>query len=237
MEDPTKPPARGQQAPLTEEYRKVYEARLAEQVLGGQDYNPQVRCLPPGLPRAMIGYEPIEFIITPAVTYMRLDYMQEFRRIYTDGRGWPDKLQPALLGYSIGRWIDEDGDGRFDALEVETRGFRGPRVVENTGIPLHADNQTVIKERILLDKAKDDVLHDEVTTIDNAFTRPWTVTRTFRRQAKEAWLEYVCQEHNTLIILGGETYFIREDGYLMPSRKDQPAPDLRYFDQAQSERR
>ena len=37
-----------------------------------------------------------------------------------------------------------------------------------------------------------------------------------------------------LIILGGETYFIREDGYLMPSRKEQPPPDLRYFDHAKN---
>src|SRR5262249_62241752 len=71
--DVTKPPGRRQQAPLTPEYQAVYEARLAEQeTLGGQDYNPQVRCMLDGMPRAMIGYEPIEFIITPAVTYMRL---------------------------------------------------------------------------------------------------------------------------------------------------------------------
>jgi len=183
----------------------------------------------------MIAYEPIEFIVTPEVTYLRLEYMQEFRRIYTDGRGWPDKLQSTFLGYSIGRWIDEDGDGRYDVLEIETRGFHGPRVVENTGIPLHADNQTVIKERIFLDKTKSDTIHNEITTIDNAFTRPWTVTRDYRRDPKTAWFEYICNEHNTLIIIKGETYFIREDGYLMPSRKDQPPPDLRYFDQARSE--
>jgi hypothetical protein len=232
--DPTKPPARGQQAPLTEEYQAIYEARLADQDLGGQDYNPQVRCLPPGMPRAMIGYEPLEFIITPDVTYIRLVYMQELRRIHTDGRGWPSKLVPTFAGYSIGKWIDEDGDGRHDVLEIETRGFRGPRVIDNTGIPLHADNQSIFKERISLDKTKDDVIHDEVTTIDHALTRPWTVTRSYRRQPKAAWFEYVCHEHNTLIILGKETYFVREDGYLMPSRKDQPPPDLRYFKQTRN---
>jgi hypothetical protein len=229
--DPTKPPARGQQAPLTPEYQAIYEARLAEQVGGGQDYNPQVRCLPPGMPRAMIGYEPIEFIVTPDITYVWLVYMHEFRRIYTDGRGWPANHEPSFAGYSIGRWIDEDGDGRYDVLEVETRGFKGPRLVENTGIPLHVDNQTVIKERIHLDKSKDDVIHDEVTIIDHALTRPWTVTRSYRRQPHTAWVEYVCHEHNTLVILGGETYYIREDGYLMPGGKNQPPPDLRYFDQ------
>jgi hypothetical protein len=75
--DSTRRPGRGQQAPLTPQYQAIYEVRLAEQEkLGGQDYNPQVRCLPPGMPRAMIGYEPLEIIVTPDVTYMRLQYMQ-----------------------------------------------------------------------------------------------------------------------------------------------------------------
>jgi hypothetical protein len=54
--DPTKPGARGQQAPLTVEFQKAFEAALAQQVVGGQEYNPQVRCLPSGMPRMMIGY-------------------------------------------------------------------------------------------------------------------------------------------------------------------------------------
>ena len=51
------------------------------------------------------------------------------------------------------------------------------------------------------------------------------------RVANPAWAEYFCQEHNTILILQKETYFIREDGVLMPSRKDQPPPDLRKFTQ------
>ena len=233
--DPSKQPARGQQAPLTPEYRTVYEARLAEQEnFGGQDYNPQVRCLLDGMPRAMIGYEPFEFIITPEVTYMRLDYMRAFRRVYTDGRDWPKTTAPSLLGTSIGKWLDVNGDGRYDTLEIETRGFRGPRVIENTGIPLHTDNRTVVKERMHLDPADKDTIVDEITTIDNAFTRPWSVTRMYKRRPQAQWVEYVCEEHNTLVILKHEMYFIREDGFLMPSRKDQPAPDLKYFGQTQN---
>jgi hypothetical protein len=32
--------------------------------------------------------------------------------------------------------------------------------------------------------------------------------------------------------IGGENYVISGDGYLMPARKGQPAPDLRHFGQA-----
>jgi hypothetical protein len=29
--------------------------------------------------------------------------------------------------------------------------------------------------------------------------------------------------------IGGESYFLGADGILMPAKKDQPPPDLRYF--------
>src|SRR5215470_20161317 len=148
--DTAKPPGRGQQAPLIPEYQARYEVSLAEQQRGGQDYKPQVKCMRAGMPQMMVGYEPIEIIVTPQITYMWMVYMHEFRRVFTDGRSWPEKIQPTFAGYSVGRWIDRDGDGRYDALEIETRGFHGPRIVEATGIPLHADNQTVTKERIYL---------------------------------------------------------------------------------------
>jgi hypothetical protein len=227
--DVTKPPAGAQQPPLTGEYQAVYEVSLAEQRLGGQDYKPQTRCIPSGMPQMMIGYEPMEFVVTPEATYMRMVYLHEFRRVYTDGRAWPDKIAPSFAGYSIGKWIDQDGDGRYDLLEIETRGFRGPRIVDWSGIPLHDDNQTVVKERMRLDPADQNVMLDEITIIDHAFTRPWTVTRKFARNPRPAWAEYICQEHNTLLIVNKETYFIREDGYLMPSRRDQPPPDIRHF--------
>src|SRR5262245_5152676 len=75
------------------------------------------------------------------------------RRIYTDSRSFPTDQEPAMIGYSIGNWKDEDGDNRYDLLEVETRNFKGPRNLEATGLPLHRDNQTVVKERIRLDRA------------------------------------------------------------------------------------
>jgi hypothetical protein len=230
--DPGKPPARGQQAPLTGEYQALYDAALTEQrVSGGQDYNPQVRCIQPGMPRAMIGYEPMEILVTPETTYLRLHFMGEFRRIHTDGRDWPQTLPPTYLGTSIGRWIEQEGSGRSDALEIETRGFKGPRLVDNTGIPLHHDNQTVIKERLYLDKANPNLLHDDVTLIDHALTRPWTVTRNFLRAAKPSWTEYLCSENNNLVIIRGESFFVREDGDLMPMAKNQKPPDLRNFEQ------
>jgi hypothetical protein len=227
--DPTKPPGRGQQPPLTEEYRAVWEANIKDAAAGGQNYNPQARCLPGGMPRMMVAYEPMEVIVTPEATYIPVALNQEFRRIFTDGRGWPEDAEPSFSGYSIGKWIDEDGDGRYDVLEIETRNFKGPRTFDPSGIPLHRDNQTVIKERMFIDKADPNVLHDEITTFDHALTHPWKITRSYRRDRNANWVEYICAEANTYVFIGGETYFISFDGRLMPLRKDQPPPDLSYF--------
>ena len=230
--DPDKPAGRGQQPPLTAEYQAVWEANLAEAAAGGQSYNTQVHCLPAGMPRMMFAYEPMEIIILPEITYIAISFNNEFRRIYTDGRDWPKNVEPSYAGYSIGQWIDAQGQGRYDVLAVETRELKGPRIFDPSGIPLHADNQTVVKERIFLDKANPNLLRNEITTIDHALTRPWTVTRTYYRDRKASWYEHICVEENHHVIIGKESYFLSPDGLLMPTRKNQPPPDLKFFNQA-----
>src|SRR5215510_10447643 len=160
--DPSKEQGHGQQAPLTPEYKAKFDGFLADKALGGSGSDTTALCLPHGMPRMMIGIYPIEFIVTPKVTYVLTDYTTH-RRIFTDGRDWPGELLPSYNGYSIGKWIDEDGDGRYDALEVETRGFKGPRTFEGSGMPLHRDNSTVIRERIGLDRSDPGLLRNEVT--------------------------------------------------------------------------
>jgi hypothetical protein len=233
--DPTKPWGLGQQAPLTPEYQKVLETSLAEQANGGQGNWPTgAACLPPGMPAMMTLFQAMEIIVLPETTYIRIDHAHDsHRRIFTDGRDWPKEVEPSFMGYSIGKWIDENHDGRFNVLEVETRHLKGPRALDPAGMPTHADGKSVVKERIFFDKADPKLLHDEITLIDNAYTRPWTVLKTYRREPEQHpdWYEYNCAGDNELIIIGKETYFRGGDGNLMPTRKDQPAPDLRYFRQ------
>ena len=151
--DTSKPP-RQAQAPLTAEYQAIYEANLKDQAAGGQGTDPTYTCIPDGMPRAMNVIFPMEIVIQPNITHIMIEYLSMLRRIYTDGRDWPKNAEPSFMGYSIGRWIDEDGRGRYDVLEVETRNLKGPRSFDASGIPLHADNQTVVKERIYLDKVE-----------------------------------------------------------------------------------
>ncbi len=227
--DPTKPFGLGQQAPLTPEYQKVLEASVADQAKGGQGNNPMAACIPPGMPRMMIGYGGgFEFIITPEVTYaLQGEPMLQLRRIYTDGREWPKEIEPSFSGYSIGTWDYENGQPTV--LVVETRAIKAPRSYDSSGLPFHKNNQTVVKERIYLDKSNPNILRDDITVFDDALTRPWSVTRTYHRDRDPKWLETICGEDEHQVKIGQEQYFLSGDGYLMPTHKDQPAPDLRYF--------
>jgi hypothetical protein len=130
--------------------------------------------------------------------------------------------------------MDTDGDGAFDTLEVETRLFKGPRVYDNTGLMLHPDNQSVVNERIYLSKTDPGLLYDEITVTDNALTRPWKVTKSYKRDPSPQpyWREDVCAEGNSHVFINGENYMLSAEGYLMPAKKGQQPPDLRYFNQA-----
>ena len=234
--DPAKPIGLRQEAPLTAEYQAIYQENLAEQAAGGQGIDPTYRCLPPGMPRIMHVYSPMEIVVTPDTTYVLIEHIHDSRRIYTDGRDWPANMydDPQFSGYSIGRWVDEAGTGRYDALIVETRGLKNPRTYDATGIPFHADGGTIIREKLHLDKANANTLYDEITVIDDALTRPWSALKTYRRVAAKGpiwWREDICTENNVHVTVGKEEYFLSADGLLMPARKGQAPPDLRYFKQ------
>ena len=140
-------------------------------------------------------------------------------------------MEPSYAGYSIGQWEDTDADGRYDTLAVETRFIKVPHTYDSSGIPFHADGEAVIKERIFSDRDNPNILHNEITSIDHALTHPWTVKRSYRRAAgpRPIWSEYICTENNRHVRIGNENYVLGADGLLMPVRKGQPAPDLKYF--------
>jgi hypothetical protein len=232
--DQTKAWGFGQQAPLTPEYRKVLEDSMADQADGGEGnfFDHAVRCMPGGMPLMTIAFTPLEFVVTPETTYILIGGAEHYRRIFTDGRDWPEDNEPTYAGYSIGKWIDTDGDGAYDTLEVETRGpFKGPRAYDATGLPLAFDNQSTFMERIYRDKADQRIMHDQITVYDHALTRPWTVDKKYVLDSnpRPNWVENYCTESPTMVAIGKESYFLTGDGQLMPVRKDQPPPDLRYF--------
>jgi len=229
--DPSKPSGMGQQAPLIPQYQALLEASLKDQREGGQGMDPTYTCLAPGMPRVMNNYEGIEFVITPNTTHMLMEHIHDSRRVFTDGRPWPKEIDPTFAGYSIGKWIDEGNTGRYNVLEIETRGFKGPRTYDNSGMALHEDNESVIYERIFQDRANPERMYDQITTVDHALTHPWSATKIYRRAQYDhpVWHESVCAENNPHVEIAGQGYMLSADGFLMPAKKDQPPPDLKYF--------
>jgi hypothetical protein len=57
------------------------------------------------------------------------------------------------------------------------------------------------------------------------------VDKRYRRStgAQPVWPEYVCAENNVQVRIGDEYYYLSAEHLLMPTRKDQPPPDLRYL--------
>ena len=75
-------------------------------------------------------------------------------------------------------------------------------------------------------------LRVEMTTTDGSLTRPWSVVKTFRRITKVWWTEDNCPEGQAWVTIGKEDYYDSADGTIMPTKKDQPPPDLRHFRQS-----
>ncbi len=47
--------------------------------------------------------------------------------------------------------------------------------------------------------------------------------------ADPIWVEAICSEGNDHLKLGGEDYMISADGFIMPAKKHQAPPDLKFF--------
>src|SRR5262249_52391616 len=103
--------ARAREAPLTEEHRAIFEADVKDHAAGGQGTDPTFTCLAAGMPRVMNVYEPMEIVVTPHTTQLLMQHIHDSRRIFTDGRDWPQdvgqNVEPTFAGYSIGHWVDE----------------------------------------------------------------------------------------------------------------------------------
>jgi hypothetical protein len=89
--DPSKPWGLGEEAPLTPEYQAIFEANLADQAAGGSGTN-GASCRSHGLPMTMNALAPMEIVVLPEVTYILTNDVHAYvRRVFTDGRDWPDR--------------------------------------------------------------------------------------------------------------------------------------------------
>ena len=84
----------------------------------------------------------------------------------------------------------------------------------------------MVKERFYLDKANPDTLYDEITTIDHALTKPWTITRRCGAGRVRSGSSRFAPRATFISSSAASNTCSVSEHLLMPMRKGQPAPDL-----------
>jgi hypothetical protein len=197
-------PGAGQNPPLTPEYAKIFQRHLANAAAGNPTGDVTAGCLPPGMPRVMTMTYPMEITMGPDRVMIYAEWQEQVRRIFIDGRPLPAEPESTFYGESAGHW-------EGDILVSTAYGFRADTNMEASGLP--KSDKAIAYERIWL--ADDDTLRDEFTLVDPvAFTKPWTVTKTFKRAPPGFKLmPYVCLENNrNPISEDGSTQIILKSG-------------------------
>lgn len=163
------------------------EHRQRVATTGVNTLDPTAGCLPPGMPRMMSVVYPMEILMTPGQVTLITEWMGQIRRIYTDGRSHPEDPDITYVGHSTGRW---DGG----TLVIDTVAMKEDTVLDQTGMKHSADIHVIERMRLL----DAQTLENQLTLEDPvAFTRPWTVTRVFKRaKPGDEMREFVCLENN-----------------------------------------
>ena len=172
--------------PLTPEYRARYQRALDMAAAGSPVNDPHATCVPLGFTRLMNMSYPFEILYGPDKITLISEESSQVRRIWMDGRPFPDDIDPTYNGYSIGHW-----EGR--ELVVETRGLRGDTMITQKGLEHTANLKVIERWR----EADANTVKVDITLIDGVqFTQPYTVTKTYKRAPQFHILEYVCEENN-----------------------------------------
>ena len=185
-------------APYKPEYQKIYDARVKLAREQFKVYDPMGSCMVPhGMPRILGGGPgPTEFLVTPEQTTIIWDYMNEMRRIYTDGRPHPTAAAypPTVMGHSIGHW-------EGDTLVVDTIHMMNG-IYDRSGAP-HSD-QLHLTERIR--RIPGNQIEFDITLEDPVmFTQPWKLKRFYRFSGYRSMEGSYCENNRNPISEDGQT--------------------------------
>lgn len=146
--------------------------------------DPNLSCLPHGLPRLMFVPIPFEIFQVPGRVLTFHEAGNQVRQIYLD-RGHPKDLDPTYNGDSVGKW-------EGDTLVVDSIGFNDITWLDSVGLR-HSEALHVV-ERIR--RVDHDTLRDDFTVEDpKAFTRPWTASQIYKLKPGWSIREYTCDNN------------------------------------------
>jgi hypothetical protein len=147
--------------------------------------DPALRCVSPGLVRISGWPYPLEIVQNDEQLTILYESFHEVRRIFLDGRGYPEQLPHRSMGYSLGRWGGS-------TLVVETK-MLTPAYVDLAGQPL-SENARVVERMSLSDDGE--TLRSELTLHDpQNYRRPITRHRAWRKTPDTLILEYDCDPY------------------------------------------
>ncbi len=233
----------GMAARLTPEAREVFlhDARMWSQ---NHAIDPLSFCLPPNFPRWFTEYGFREHFLTPDKTLAGSEMMNQFRRIFTDGRSHPpeDWMTHEWLGYSIGFWDD-------DVLVVWTKGLKQGILQRN--MPRQTDQMEVVERWRKVNPVAAGVeiqantlgathipeerIEIEITMYDPTFIEPWhTVAAFYKVDDRSEEARYVAWPQQWDCV-EGNNWYITEDGvvsqYAPGEKPDITDPDF-WFDES-----
>jgi hypothetical protein len=159
----------------------------AQKVVDSYNYidDPALRCVSPGVVRVSGWPYPLEIVQNDAQVTILYESFHEVRRIFLDGRGYPEKLPHRAMGYSVGHW---EGSTLVVETKMLTAGY-----VDLAGQPLSESSRVV--ERMNL-SADGQVLRSELTLHDaENYRRPITRHRAWRKTPETTILEYDCDPY------------------------------------------
>jgi hypothetical protein len=148
-------------------------------------------CLPPNFPRWVSEYGFREHFLTPDKALLGSEMLNQFRRVFTDGRPHPDDewLTNEWLGYSIGFW---DGD----VLTIWTKGLKEGLLQRS--MPRQTSEMEVIERWRKVDPVAAGVdiepntlggdyvpserIEIEMTMYDPSFVEPWHTVVAFYKE-------------------------------------------------------
>jgi hypothetical protein len=188
------------------ELEKLYTPAARAKMKGlGEPDDPLYRCLPYGVPRAVVSSPwPFQIVQRAGMMVVLTEYYHAFRLIPTDGSPHPVDVLPSYFGDSTGRW-------EGDTLVVDIVGFNGktwladardrPTPTSN-GVWLHSDAMRVVERWRMIDA--DTIEYQAVVEDPQMLSAPWTTPRkTLRRQPFKKIGEGMCFDTTTYDLTQG----------------------------------
>lgn len=205
---------------LTPEAREQY---LFDRRMWDEDraIDPISFCLPPNFPRWFTEYGYREQFMTPDKVLLGSQMVNQFRRVFTDGRPHPSEewITNEWLGYSIGFWDN-------DVLTIWTKGIKEGILQRN--MPRQTSDLEVIERWRKVDPVAAGVdlqpntlgaeyipserIEIEVTMYDPTFVEPWhTVVAYYKEDDRSMESKEIVWPHQWDCV-EGSNWYITDDG-------------------------